>query len=110
MNNNLVDGRGRGRVAEGVDGVPMPPAAHLACSRRCLVQRALVRVCRRPALLEATHAMTDVHVHPDAQVYMLWGGNGWIGGLLIEYAHAHSYVIKLSSARYAYAKMFPPDR
>ncbi len=44
----------------------MPPAAHLACARRCFVQRALVRVCRRPALLEATHAMTDVHVHPDA--------------------------------------------
>jgi hypothetical protein len=36
-----------------------------------------------------------------AQVYMLWGGNGWIGGLLIEYAHAHSYVIKWSSARYS---------
>jgi len=32
---------------------------------------------------------------------MLWGGNGWIGGLLIEYVHARSYVIKWSSARYA---------
>ena len=104
------DAKGDGTVAAGIDGAPMRTVCVLdasGCASRVFPALSCA-ACARARLPSACPPRGDPRNDRcacssgcTAQVYMLWGGNGWIGGLLIEYAHAHSYVIKWSSARYS---------